>query len=64
MANDIIGAALGRRGGDSALKGAAEGYFVEGGLETLVPLAVTFAVGWGMLYCIRRGLGVASTSRD
>ena len=68
MANNIlgmlIGAAIDRRDGDSGIVGAAEGYLVEGALKVVLPLAVTFAIGWGVRYGVRRGLSAISNSLD
>lgn len=68
MANNIlgmlIGAAIDRRDGDSGIVGAAEGYLVEGALKVVLPLAVTFAIGWGVQYGVRRGLSAISNSLD
>ncbi len=60
MANNmlgmLIGAAIDRRSGDSGIKGAAEGYLIEGALKIAIPLAVTLAIGWGVHHGVRRGL--------
>ncbi|WP_404712001.1 hypothetical protein [Sphingomonas sp. MMS24-J13] len=52
----LVGAAIDRSDGDSGLKGAIEGYLIEGAIKVIAPLAVTFAIGWGVQYLARRGL--------
>lgn len=52
----LIGAAIDRRDGDSGVKGAIIGSLAEGGLRKAAPLALTFAVGWGVLRLARRGV--------
>lgn len=52
----LVGAAVERRDGDSGVKGALEGYVVEGAVKAVVPLAITFAIGWGVQYLARRAL--------
>lgn len=64
MLGMLIGAALDRQDGDSGIKGAVGGYVVEGALKTVVPLAVTFAVGWFVLRGARRGLQAASEALE
>lgn len=68
MANNalgmLLGAALDRRHGDSGVKGALEGYAAEGALKLVVPLAITFAIGWAVQYGLRRGLGALSSGLD
>jgi hypothetical protein len=60
MANNVIGmlvgAAIDRRDGDSGIKGAIEGYLIQGALRVVAPLVVTYAIGWGVQYGVRRGL--------
>jgi hypothetical protein len=56
----LIGAALDRRDGDSGAKGAVEGYMIEGALKLVVPLAITFAIGWGVQKAVRTGIGALS----
>lgn len=52
----LVGAAIDRSDGDSGIKGAIEGYLIEGAIKVIAPLAVTFAIGWGVQYLARRGL--------
>lgn len=52
----LVGAAIDRQDGDSGVKGAIAGYVVEGAIKAVVPLAVTFAIGWGVQYLARRAL--------
>ena len=60
MANNmlgmLVGAAIDRRDGDSGIKGAIEGYVIQGALRILLPVAVTYAIGWGVQYGARRAL--------
>jgi hypothetical protein len=60
MANNmlgmLVGAAIDRQDGDSGIKGAIGGYLAEGALKVIAPLAVTFAIGWGVQYAARRAL--------
>lgn len=67
MANNMIGmlvgAAIDRRDGDSGIKGAIEGYLVQGALRIVAPIVVTYAIGWGVQYGIRRAL-LAATGDD
>lgn len=68
MANNVlgmfIGAAIDREDGDSGVKGALEGYVVEGLVKVVAPLAVTFAIGWGVQYLLRRGVGAIEGSSN
>lgn len=68
MANNIlgmlVGAAIDRGDGDSGVKGAFEGYVVEGLIKVVAPLAVTFAIGWGVQYLVREGLHAATGDPD
>lgn len=52
MANNLVGllvgAALDRRKGGSGIAGAIEGTVIEGAVKLVVPLAVTFAIGWAV----------------
>lgn len=65
MANNVlgmlIGAALDRRDGDSGAKGALEGYVVEVAIRAVIPLAITFVIGWGVQKGLRKGLSALST---
>lgn len=66
MANNIlgtlIGAAIDRKDGDSGLKGAVGGYLVEGAIKKVIPVALTFTVGWFVLKGARRGLQAVRNS--
>lgn len=68
MANNILGILLGaeinRREGGSGLKGAVEGYLAEGALRLVTPVLVTYAIGWGVQYGIRRGLHALTGDPD
>ena len=68
MANNIlgmlVGAAIDREDGDSGVKGAFEGYLVEGLIKVVAPLAVTFAIGWGVQYALRNGLHAVTGNDD
>jgi hypothetical protein len=52
----LIGAAIDREDGDSGVGGAIGGYLAEGALKVVAPLAVTFAIGWGVQFLLRRGI--------
>ncbi len=52
----LVGAAIDRQDGDSGVKGAIEGYLIEGAIKIVAPLVVTFAIGWGVQYLARRAL--------
>lgn len=68
MANNmlgmLVGAAIDRRDGDSGIKGALEGYLIQGALRVLAPIAITYAIGWGVQYGIRRGLHALTGDAD
>ena len=68
MANNIlgilVGAALDRRDGDSGIKGALEGYLIQGAIRAATPLVVTFAIGWGVQYGLRRALHAITGDDD
>ncbi|MDH7638852.1 hypothetical protein [Sphingomonas oryzagri] len=59
----LIGAAIDREDGDSGVEGAITGYLAEGALKVIAPLAVTFAIGWGVQFLARRAIG-AITGED
>ncbi|MBA2934278.1 hypothetical protein HZF05_09215 [Sphingomonas sp. CGMCC 1.13654] len=52
----LIGAAIDREDGDSGVEGAIGGYLAEGALKLVAPLVVTFAIGWGVQFLLRRGI--------
>lgn len=52
----LVGAAIDREDGESGIKGAIEGYLIEGAIKTVAPLVVTFAIGWVVQYAARRAL--------
>ena len=56
----LVGAALDRRDGEGGLKGALGGYVAEAAIKGVVPIAVTFAIGWGVQYLARRALHAAT----
>lgn len=60
----LVGAAIDREDGDSGIKGAIGGYLAEGLIKVVTPLAVTFAIGWGVQYALRRGLHAATGDPD
>lgn len=68
MANNLVGllvgAALDRRKGGSGIAGAIEGTVIEGAVKLVVPLAVTFAIGWVVQYGVRRGLHAATGDQN
>ncbi|MGE3745895.1 MAG: hypothetical protein AB7G25_09370 [Sphingomonadaceae bacterium] len=56
----LVGAAIDRGDGDSGLKGAIIGSIVQSTARVAMPVALTFAVGWGVLHLARRGLQAVS----
>lgn len=52
----LIGAAIDREDGDSGVEGAIGGYLAEGALKLVAPLVVTFAIGWGVQFLVRRAV--------
>ncbi|PXA83304.1 hypothetical protein DMC47_43920 [Nostoc sp. 3335mG] len=52
----LIGAAIDREDGDSGVEGAIGGYLAEGAIKLVAPLVVTFAIGWGVQFLLRRGI--------
>ncbi len=52
----LVGAAIDRGDGDSGLKGAIIGSIVQSTARVAMPVALTFAVGWGVIHLARRGL--------
>ncbi|MEK7716488.1 MAG: hypothetical protein AAB322_01900 [Pseudomonadota bacterium] len=60
----LVGAAIDRGDGDSGIKGAIIGSVVQGTLRVAMPLAMTFAVGWGVLHLAKRGLASLSGEAD
>lgn len=59
----LIGAEIDRSDGGSGTAGAIEGYVIEGAIKVIAPLAVTFAIGWGVQYLARRAYE-AATGQD
>ncbi|HEY0270881.1 MAG TPA: hypothetical protein VGC10_07825 [Sphingomonas sp.] len=64
MLGMLIGAAIDRRDGDSGIVGAIEGGLVEGALKLVAPVAITFAIGWGVQFLARRALHAATGDPD
>jgi hypothetical protein len=68
MANNmlgmLVGAAIDRQDGDSGIKGAIGGYLAQGALRVLLPIAVTYAIGWGVQYGARRALLAVTGDTD
>ncbi len=60
----LVGAAIDREDGDSGVKGAIEGYLIEGAIKIVAPLVVTFAIGWGVQYLARRALHAVTGDPD
>jgi hypothetical protein len=50
----LIGAAIDRKDGDSGIKGAIIGTIAQSAVKLALPLAVTYAVGWGVLHLVRK----------
>lgn len=57
----LVGAAVDRGDGDSGIKGAIIGSVAQSAVRIATPLAITFAVGWGVLHLARR---VAAKAAD
>ena len=56
----LVSAAIDRQNGDSGIKGAVIGKVTESILRVLVPIVATYAIGWAILYEIRRIAHAAS----
>ena len=52
----LVGAELSEADGKSGLTGALEGYVAQAAIRALTPLAVTFAIGWGVQFLARRAV--------
>ena len=50
----LLGAEIERSEGGSGVKGAIEGFLIEGAVRAILPLATTFAIGWGVQFVARR----------
>ena len=68
MANNMLGilfgAAIDREEGESGIMGALEGYLIEGALKVVTPIIVTYAIGWGVQYGVRRALHAITGNED
>ena len=60
MLGMLIGAAIDREDGDSGLKGAIIGSVAESAIKIAVPLALTFAIGWGVQFLARRAVAAVT----
>lgn len=60
----LVGAAVDRNRGGSGVKGAVEGTVVEGAIKILAPLAITFAIGWGVQLLLRNGIHAVTGDND
>lgn len=60
----LVGAAIDRGDGDSGIKGAIIGSVVQGTLRIAAPVALTYAVGWGVMHFAKRGLARLSGDAD
>ena len=58
----LVGAAIDRQDGDSGIKGAIIGTVAESAIRTLLPIVVTYAVGWLVLYGIGKSARAVSTT--
>ena len=58
----LLGAELERGEGGSGVKGALEGYLIEGTIKVVAPLIVTFAIGWGVQFLARRAFEAVTGS--
>jgi len=63
MLGMLIGAEIDRDDGGSGLGGAIEGYLIEGAVKAVVPLIVTFALGWGVRFLARRAYEAVARER-
>ena len=52
----LIGAEVDREDGGSGVEGALIGYVGESVVKAAIPLAITFAIGWGIQYLARKAL--------
>jgi hypothetical protein len=52
----LIGAAIDRRDGDSGIKGAIAGLIAQSAIRVVLPVAATYAVGWGVLHLAGKAL--------
>ncbi|MBN8839905.1 MAG: hypothetical protein J0I25_06850 [Sphingomonadales bacterium] len=59
----LIGAEIDRDEGGSGLSGAVEGYLIEGAIRAVVPLVVTFTLGWGVRVLARRAYRAVTGER-
>ena len=60
----LVGAAIDRRDGEGGLTGALEGYLIQGVIRAATPLVVTFAIGGGVQYGLRRALHAITGDDD
>lgn len=63
MLGMLIGAEIDRDDGGSGLGGAIEGYLIEDAVKAVVPLIVTFALGWGVRFLARRAYEAVARER-
>lgn len=56
----LVGAAIDRQDGDSGIKGAILGSLAQSTIRVVTPLAITFAIGWGVQYLARRAVRAIS----
>lgn len=54
----LVGAAIDCRDGDSGIKGAIIGSLIQRAGRIALPLAITAAVGWGVLQLLRKAVEV------
>ena len=59
----LVGAAIDRQDGDSGIRGAIIGGATQKAVGLLAPVAVTFAIGWGVQYALRRGIAALGDGR-
>jgi hypothetical protein len=60
----LLGAAMDRRDGDSGIKGAILGSVAQSTARVAIPIALTYAIGWGVLHMARKGIGALSPNRN
>jgi hypothetical protein len=56
----LVGAVIDRQDGDSGVKGAIIGSVSETAIRTVVPIAVTYMIGWAVIYGFRKIVAAAS----
>ena len=60
----LVGAAIDRQDGDSGIKGAIIGTVAQTAIRAALPIVVTYAVGWAVLYGASKLVHAASGNGD